>query len=114
MATLKGTGQSSVKRTARLPALFCVLQNEAAPSLIDKAPFFDLLQRSKAAETGQFVVQAAIAYTRGLSGAVDVTHLMWNAVGGIEFEHTGARESEQCITREAVMRILSTSDYFSP
>jgi hypothetical protein len=45
-----------------------------APKIIDDPPFFDLLQRSKAAEAGKVVVQAAIPYARGLSGAVDITH----------------------------------------
>jgi hypothetical protein len=37
-------------------ALLGVLQNDAAPMIIDKAPFFDLLQRSKAAEASIVVV----------------------------------------------------------
>jgi hypothetical protein len=36
--------------------LFGVLQNDAAPMIIGKPPFFDLLQRSKAAEAGQVIV----------------------------------------------------------
>ena len=43
--------------------------------VIDNPPFFDLLQRAKAAETGQVVVEAAISDARRLSGAVNVTHL---------------------------------------
>jgi len=50
------------------------LQNDAAPTIIDKPPFFDFLYRAKAAETDKLVVQAAIAYTRGSSGALDITH----------------------------------------
>jgi hypothetical protein len=42
--------------------------------IIDKAPFFDLLQASKAAQAGQLVVQAAIADAGGLNGAVGITH----------------------------------------
>jgi hypothetical protein len=42
--------------------------------IIDNPPFFDLLQGSKAAEAGKVIVQAAISYARGLSGAVDITH----------------------------------------
>jgi hypothetical protein len=51
-----------------------VLQNGMPPNIVDNPPFFDLLQGSKAAETGKVVVQAAIPYARGLSSAVDVTH----------------------------------------
>jgi hypothetical protein len=46
-----------------------------APTIIDDPPFFDLLERSKAAEAGKVVVQAAISYARGLGGGVDFTHL---------------------------------------
>jgi hypothetical protein len=41
---------------AYLSALFGVLQNNAAPMIIDNSPFFDLLQRSIAAEASQVVV----------------------------------------------------------
>jgi hypothetical protein len=41
---------------------------------VDNPPFLDLLQGSKAAEAGKVIAQAAIAYARGLSGAVDITH----------------------------------------
>jgi hypothetical protein len=50
------------------------LQNDTAAMIIDNPPFLDLVQRSKAAEAGKVIVQAAIAYARGLSGAVDITH----------------------------------------
>jgi hypothetical protein len=46
-----------------------------APKVIDNPPFFDLLHGSKATEAGKIVVQAAIPYAGGLSGAVDITHL---------------------------------------
>jgi hypothetical protein len=46
-----------------------------APTIIHNSPLFDLLERSKAAEAGKVVVQAAISYARGLSGGVDFTHL---------------------------------------
>jgi hypothetical protein len=58
----------------RLSPLFGVLQNDTAPMIIDNPPFLDLVQRSKAAEAGKVIVQAAIAYARGLSGAVDIIH----------------------------------------
>jgi hypothetical protein len=58
----------------RLPSLLGVLQNDTAPMIIDNPPFFDLLERSKAAEAGKIIVQAAISNARGLSGAVDITH----------------------------------------
>jgi hypothetical protein len=51
-----------------------VLQNDVAPMIIDDAPFFDLFQGSKAADADEVVVQAAIAYARGLSGAVGIDH----------------------------------------
>jgi hypothetical protein len=52
-----------------------VLQNDTAPMIIDHRPLFDLLDRSKAAETDIIIVQAAISYARGLGGVVDITHL---------------------------------------
>jgi hypothetical protein len=42
--------------------------------IIDDSPFFDLLQGSKAAEADKVIVQAAISYAWGSSGAVDFTH----------------------------------------
>jgi hypothetical protein len=42
--------------------------------IIDNPPFFDLLQRSKAAEAGKVIVQAAISYAWGLNGVIDITH----------------------------------------
>jgi hypothetical protein len=50
------------------------MQNDAAPMTIGNAPFFDLLQGAKAAETGKVIAQAAISNARGLSRAVDMTH----------------------------------------
>jgi hypothetical protein len=44
-----------------------ILQNNAAPMVIDHPPLFDLLQRSEAAETGVVIVEAAISHTRRLS-----------------------------------------------
>jgi len=40
----------------RLSPLLGVLQNDAAPMVIDNTPFFDLLQRSKAAEAVKVIV----------------------------------------------------------
>jgi len=40
----------------RLSPLLGVLQYDAAPMIIDKPPFLDLLQRSKAAEAGEIIV----------------------------------------------------------
>jgi len=51
-----------------------ILHNAAAPKIIDNSPFFNLIERSKAAEANQVVVQAAISDARGLSGAVGVIH----------------------------------------
>jgi len=50
------------------------LQNDAAPLIINNSPFFDLLQRSKTPNTGQIIVQTAIADARGLSAAIDTTN----------------------------------------
>jgi hypothetical protein len=59
---------------SREAALLGVSQNDTAPMNIDNPPFFDLLQGSKAADANEVIVQAAISYARGLSGAVDITH----------------------------------------
>jgi hypothetical protein len=64
-----------------------------APTIIDDPPFFDLLERSKAAEAGKVIVQAAISYARGLSGGVDIIHLCRPGLRGFEFDHTGEGES---------------------
>jgi hypothetical protein len=82
-------------------ALLGVLQNDAAPIIIDNSPFLDLLQGSKAAETGEVVVQAAISYARGSSGAVDITHGRAQ-LRGIKFNHTCKRAIRQCVTLIAV------------
>ena len=78
--------------------LLGILQNDEAPLIIDEPPFFDLLQGSKAAEAGKVIVQATIAYARRLSGAFSITHLSYNALRGVGFNHTRERESEQSIT----------------
>jgi hypothetical protein len=59
----------------RLSALLGIFQNDAAPMVIDKRPFLDFLERAKAPETDIIIVQAAISYARGLSGACEITHL---------------------------------------
>jgi hypothetical protein len=51
-----------------------VLQNEAAPALIDNRPFLDFFQGAKATEAGKIIVQAAIADAGGLNSAVGITH----------------------------------------
>ena len=56
-------------------AFFGVLQDDAAAMIIDERPFFDFVQGPKAAEAGQFVIEAAIADRRGLSGTVHFNHL---------------------------------------
>jgi hypothetical protein len=58
-------------RASSLPG---VLQNDAAPVIVDHPPFFDLVQGSKAAKANQVIVQAAITYARRVQGTVDVTH----------------------------------------
>jgi hypothetical protein len=45
-----------VKHLTHRAALLGVLQNEAAPMIVDNSPFFDLLQGSKAAEASIVVV----------------------------------------------------------
>jgi hypothetical protein len=55
-------------------SLLGVLQNNTAPMIVDNPPLFDLLQGSKAAKAGKVIVQAAISYAWGLSGAVGITH----------------------------------------
>jgi hypothetical protein len=60
----------------RLAPLLGVLQKNTAPMFIDQRPLFDLLDGSKAAKTDIIIAQAAISYARGLSGAVDITHLL--------------------------------------
>src|SRR5271168_2935452 len=52
-----------------------ILQNNKPSMIIDNAPLFNFLQRSKAAETGEVIVQAAISDARRLSRAVVITHL---------------------------------------
>jgi hypothetical protein len=59
---------------ARSFALLGVLQNDMAPLIVDDSPFFDLLQGSKAAQAGEVIVQAAIAYAGGLNSAIGITH----------------------------------------
>jgi hypothetical protein len=75
-ATRKSIGwQHRRSLVSQRSPLLGVLQNGVAPTIIDNSPFFDLLERSKAAEAGKVVVQAAISYARRLSGGVDFTHL---------------------------------------
>ena len=59
----------------RVSPLLGVLQNDMAPTIVNNSPLFDLFERSKAAEAGKVIVQAAISYARGLNGGVDITHL---------------------------------------
>jgi hypothetical protein len=81
-----------------LSPLLGVLQNDTAPMIVDDPPFFDLLERSKAAEADKVIVQAAISYARGLSGAIGITHLRRAQLRDSEFDHTGEGESGQSIT----------------
>jgi hypothetical protein len=59
-----------------------VLQDDTASLVVDNAPLFDLLQRSKASETDKVVVEAAISHARRLSGAVGITHLRGVKIAG--------------------------------
>jgi hypothetical protein len=72
--SLRKSTRAICAHAVRLSPLLGVLQNDAAPMLIDDPPFFDLLHGSKAAQTGIVIIQAAISYARGSSGAVDITH----------------------------------------
>ena len=93
-------------------ALFGVLQNDTAPMIIDEPPFFDLLQRSKAAEAGKLVVQAAIADAGGLSGASDFTHSRYTLCHTSDWITRVTGESEQSITRAPRQCILTTAPPF--
>jgi hypothetical protein len=53
-----------------------VLQNDAAPLLIGKPPFLDFLDGSKATETVEVIIQAAISSARRLNGAFDRVHIV--------------------------------------
>jgi hypothetical protein len=66
----RGLGQHLMHRSS----LLGVLQNNTSPMIVHNPPLFDLLEGSKAAEAGKVIVQAAISYARGLSGAVGITH----------------------------------------
>jgi hypothetical protein len=70
-----------------------VPQNDTAPMIVDNPPFLDFLERSKAAQAGEAIVQAAIPYARGLGGGVDITHSRRPELRGLEFDHTGEGES---------------------
>ena len=54
-------GSSALRRRS---SLLGVLQNDAAPMIVDDPPFFDLIQGSKTAQAGQVVVQATISDAR--------------------------------------------------
>jgi hypothetical protein len=54
--------------------LLGVLQNDAAPLIVDDSPFFDLVQGAKASEACEAVVEAAIADARGLNRPFDIAH----------------------------------------
>ena len=76
-----------VRHPARRATLPGVLQNDAAPMIIDKAPFFDLFQGSKAAEASIVIVEAAIAQARRFSRAVDILHCRAQLLG-FKLNHT--------------------------
>jgi hypothetical protein len=77
-----------------------ILQNVAAPTIIDNRPLLDLVQRSKAAQADVVIVEATIAHARRLSGIVGVTHLRVR-YEVLKFHHTGAKEVRASITRRA-------------
>ena len=70
----RGRWRVRFRHLTRRFAIAGVLQNDAAPTIIDKPPFFDLLQGSKAAQAGEVVGQAAIADARGLNCDLGITH----------------------------------------
>jgi hypothetical protein len=51
-----------------------VLQDDVASMIIGKPPFLDLVQGSKAAETVEVIVEAAIADARRLRRTVGICH----------------------------------------
>jgi hypothetical protein len=57
-----------------LSAPLGALQDDPAPIVADNPPLFDLFHAPKAAEADEIIIQAAISYTRRLSGTVDVGH----------------------------------------
>jgi hypothetical protein len=61
--------------------------------VIGEPPLFDLLQRAKAAETSEVIVEAAISNARRLSGAVGIKHLRRAQLRGFEFDHAGDGKS---------------------
>jgi|HubBroStandDraft_6_1064221.scaffolds.fasta_scaffold306335_3 hypothetical protein len=77
--------------TGVLPALRGVLENAVPTSTIHDAPFFDFLKGSKASQTDQIIVQAAISYARRLSGIVHVTHWHRPLLRGYIEQHPPAR-----------------------
>jgi hypothetical protein len=56
-------GAQTLRRLSALPG---VSQDDLAPMIIDDPPLLDFLERTKTADAGVVVVQAAIADTRGL------------------------------------------------
>jgi hypothetical protein len=50
------------------------VQDDLAPIVTDNTPLFDFFHAPKAAEADEVIIQAAISYTRRLSGTVDVGH----------------------------------------
>jgi hypothetical protein len=51
-----GTRYELAPHLIRLSPLLGILQNDAASLIIDNSPFFDLIQRSKAAEASKVIV----------------------------------------------------------
>jgi hypothetical protein len=73
----------------RLLALLRIFQNDAAAIIVDQAPLLDFLDRTETSETGEIIIQAAIAYARGSNAAVEVTHLSRSSLREVELDHTG-------------------------
>jgi hypothetical protein len=72
-----------------------IVQDDPAPMRIGNPPLLDLLQGSKAAETRIVIIEAAVAYARGSSGAVGVAHCdrARLRLAGEGFDHTHGAES---------------------
>src|SRR5580704_13515702 len=71
------------------------------PMIIGDPPLFDLIERSKAAETGKIIVEAAISNAWGWNAAVDFTHL-FREHDGSGLDHIEQRGSRKSITRAVI------------
>jgi hypothetical protein len=80
--------------------------------IIGNPPLFDFIERSKAAETGKVIVEAAISNARGWNVGVDITHLFRSIIRGSEFDHIEQPESRKSITRTVISSNASLRQEF--